>query len=228
MSDTTIVRIEEILAYLDEHGEEKALQHFGINIETLNRYKRKKRYEETRKAKILLLDVETSTMQTRVWGLYKQRIPHQNVIKDWFILGWAARWLYSPEMMSDFVTPKEAVERSDKRIIKSIWDLIDESDVIIGHNIRHFDERKLNTRFILNGFPPPLPYMTVDTLKEAQKTFGFSSNRLDYLGKLMGNKGKLETNFDLWIRCEEGDSEALQTMETYCRNDVALLEDVYL
>ena len=47
-------RVEEILNYLDENGEEKALSYFGINLETLRRYQRRSRYKETKKAKILL------------------------------------------------------------------------------------------------------------------------------------------------------------------------------
>ena len=32
--------------------------------------------------KILLFDIETSLMEVYVWGLYKQFIPHTNIIKD--------------------------------------------------------------------------------------------------------------------------------------------------
>ena len=227
-SRTTIDRIDQILAYMDEYGEQKALEQYGINIETLHRYQREKRYDETRKAKILLLDIETAPMEVYVWGLYKQRINYKNIIDDWFILSWSAKWLFSPVIQSDVLTPKEAVNGDDSRVIKSIWELINESDVIIGHNIVKFDERKLNARFILNGLNPPLPYQTIDTLRIAQKTFGFSSNRLDYLGQLIRNKGKIETDFELWIRCKHGDKDALAEMETYNKEDVALLEEVYL
>jgi len=221
-------RIEEILAYLEENGEEQTLAYFDISVETLGRYKRKKRWDSTSLPKILLLDVETSPLEVYVWGLYKQRINHQNVISDWFIFSWSAKWLFSPEMMSDVLTPKEAVNGDDKRIMKSIWELIDEADILIGHNIDRFDKRKLNTRFIMNGLKPPMPYLTIDTLTVAQRNFSFASNRLDYLGELIRNKGKIATNFELWKRCKAGDKEALTEMETYNKEDVALLEEVYV
>lgn len=221
-------RIEEILAYLRENGQTKALQHYDITLDTLERYKRKIGWSETRQPKILLLDVETAPMEVYVWGLYKQRISHRNVINDWFMFSWAARWLFSPTMQSDVLTPKEAVAGNDKRIMQSIWELVNDADIVIGHNVDRFDKRKLNTRFILNGFPPPLPYVTIDTLTIAQKQFAFASNRLDYLGQLIRNRGKIETDFDLWVRCKHGDKDALTEMETYNKEDVALLEEVYL
>jgi hypothetical protein len=110
----------------------------------------------------------------------------------------------------------------------SIWDLVEVADIIIGLNVDRFDKRKLNTRFILNGFPPPLPYQTIDTLTIAQRQFSFSSNRLDYLGQLIRNRGKLETDFGLWIRCKAGDKDALTEMSKYNQEDVNLLEEVYL
>ena len=48
--------------------------------------------------KILLFDIETSLMEVYVWGLYKQFISHNNIIKDkdgnektWFVISWAAK-----------------------------------------------------------------------------------------------------------------------------------------
>jgi RNase P subunit RPR2 len=188
---------------------------------------RESRFRETKQPKILLLDVETSFMEVRVWGLYKQRIPHTNIISDWHLLSWSGKWLFGSEMMSDVLTPKEAVNKNDKRICQSIWDLINDADICIGHNIDKFDARKLNTRFFLNGMKPPMPYQTIDTLKVAYKYFSFSSNRLDYLGRLITNKGKIKTDYELWVRCSEGDKDALKEMETYNQEDVRLLEEVY-
>ena len=38
---------------------------------------------------------------------------------------------------------------------------------------------------------------------------------------------KLDTNFDLWKKCMEGDEESLEYMLTYNKGDVTKLEDVY-
>lgn len=219
--------INAVLEYCLEHGETEACTYFNIKPETLYRYQRERRWRDTQQPKILLLDMETSFMEVRVWGLYKQRIPHTNVINDWFFLSWSAKWLYSAEIMSDVLTPKEAVNKNDKRICESLWELINSADVIIGHNATRFDLPKINTRFYVNGLKPPMPYQTIDTLRVAQRNFSFSSNRLDYLGRLMLNQGKIKTDYELWVRCAEGDKDALTEMETYNKQDVKLLEEVY-
>tara|TARA_R100001377_G_C3186691_1_gene108842 strand:+ start:444 stop:1379 length:936 start_codon:yes stop_codon:yes gene_type:complete len=185
--------------------------------------------------KILLFDIETSPMEVYVWGLYKQFISHNNIIKDkngneksWFVLSWAAKWLYAEEVKSDIVTPKEAKTRNDKRVLKSIWKLFDQADIVIAHNGDRFDLRKLNARFIDNDMQPPTPYKSIDTLKIARKEFAFVSNKQDYLTKHFKLEQKLSTEFKLWVDCIGGNQARLDEMEEYNRHDVMGLEQVYL
>jgi len=225
---TTDERIDEILAYCNDHGEPKACTEFNINIETLHRYQRLRRWRDTRQPKILLLDIETARMIFGGWRCGKQYVGAGQIIKDWFMLGWACKWLFSADMQSDFVTAKEALLRDDKRVCKSLWRLVNDADVIITHNGNSFDLPKINSRFFLNGIKPPMPYATIDTCRVSRKYFGFSSNALNYLGKIMLNKEKINTNYQLWIDCENGDQEQLDFMEDYCKADTGLLEEVYL
>lgn len=221
-------RIQEILEYCNEHGESDTCTQYGINIETLHRYQREKRWRDTAQPKILLLDIETARMQVGAWRLGKQWVGPEQVIHDWFMLGWCAKWLFSSETKSDFVTAKEAVLRDDKRICASIWKLFDEADVIIAHNGNKFDIPKINWRFLVHDMKPTMPYQVIDTYKVAYKNFGASSNALNFLGKMLLNKQKLHTDYQLWIDCENGVQEALDRMEEYCVGDVSLLEDVYV
>ena len=185
--------------------------------------------------KILLFDIETSLMEVYVWGLYKQFIPHTNIIKDengnvktWFCLSWAAKWLYDDTILSDIVTPIESIARDDSRILKSIWKLLDEADIVIGHNGDRFDLRKLNARFIDNEMNPPSPFRTIDTLKVARKEFAFVSYKQDFLTKHFKLPQKLSTEFQLWVDCMEGNQKRLDEMAEYNRHDVMGLEEVYL
>jgi transposase-like protein len=179
---------------------------------------------------VLILDIETSPMEVFVWSLgpHKNRISPDSIISDWFILCWSARWLFQSELHSDVLTPKEAVNKNDRRICSSLYKMIEQADVVIAHNGIRFDIRKINTRFILHGFQKPSTYQVIDTLREAQRTFGFSSNTLNYLSKLLIQKQKIQTDYSLWLSCLKGDEEALNTMSTYCDHDVLLLEEVYL
>lgn len=178
--------------------------------------------------KILLLDVETMPVQVFVWGLYKQRISHENVIADQSIVCWSAKWLYDPDVISDCMTSEETKTRDDKRIMQSLWRLLEDCDVVIAHNGLRFDLRKINARFLYHKIAPPSPYQVIDTLKATQKAFGTISHKLDYLGKYLLNKGKIETNFGLWKKCYYGDQESLDYMVAYNKEDVLLLEEVYL
>ena len=228
MSSTSEKHLIEIMLFNVEHGDTSTCIKFNIHPETLSRYKRAHREKGKRIAKILLLDIETAPMQVLAWGLFKPYLSHDNILKKGFILSWAAKWLFSSETKSDVLKTEEAKKGNDKRICESIWNMINDADIIIGHNIRKFDIKWLNAEFILNGIKPPSPYQTIDTLTEARKHFKFPSNRLDYLGKIMVRKEKIETNYKLWKMCMIGDQDALQKMVKYNENDVLLLEDVYV
>jgi len=182
--------------------------------------------------KVLLLDVETAPMESYHWGLFKNVILPHSVIKDWSILSWSAKWLFETDVMSDRVQPKEAFNRTDASVMQGIHDLMDESDIIIAHNGKNFDLKKLNARFIINGFGPPSPYQIIDTLTESRKNFAFSAHNLDWLCKTLKlREGKDKQGFGLWDRCVRDSSEqaqALKDMNTYCDQDVRALEDVYM
>lgn len=156
-------------------------------------------------------------------------VPHEAVIKDWSILCWGAKWLFEDEIFGQVVTPNESINRQDKSILGEMWNLIDQADICITQNGIKFDMKRLNSRFLLAGFPPPSHYLNIDTLKVAKDVFGFSYNRLDFLGQKFGIGKKSDMEFEDWIRCSEGSQEHLTKMFEYCKRDVApLLEDVYL
>lgn len=187
--------------------------------------------EEISPAKILIFDIETAPLKSYIWGLWNQNLGHSlsMVESDWFMLTWSAKWLFEDKVFADKLTPEEVLKEDDSRVTKSIWDLFDKADVVVAHNALKFDVKRLNTRFLKNGFPPPMPYQVIDTLAHCRKKFNISSNKLDYIGEFLDLGGKIETGgFDLWKRCMEGDEGALQDMETYNIRDVRLLEDVYL
>ena len=180
--------------------------------------------------KILIFDIETSPLeafvfQTQVW---KARISPDMILSQWFMLTWSAKWLFSTNTMSNRLTSEEVKNEDDGRIVKDLWKLFDEADMIVAHNGDMFDVPNMNTRFLVNGMTPPSAYRRIDTLKVARKEFGFTHNALDALASVLGLDGKLKTNFSLWKRCKTGEEKALIEMEIYNVQDVILLEEVYL
>lgn len=181
------------------------------------------------KIKILSFDIETSQMTTKVWQLKgNEYIEPGRIIEDWCILCWSAKSL-NGKMYHDKLTPKEAKTKNDKRIVQSLWKLLNEQDFVVAHNGDAFDIKKANTRFLKYGLPLPNYYKTIDTLKILKKEFRVSSNKLDYACKFLGLKGKIQTGgVDLWDSCEKGDEKSLSKMSKYCDNDVKILEKLFL
>ena len=231
MSNISTDRLNEITTYTAVYGKDKSALYFGITLESLNRYIRKARIESDieKKPNILIFDIETAPVQSYVWSLWKQNIYIDQIESDWFMLSWSAKWLFETEIYSDVLTPKEALAEDDSRIAKGIWEFIDKADIIIGHNIAGFDIPKLNTRWIVNGLQPPSPYQMVDTLKEAKRHFLFSSNKLDFIARILGTEMKMDAGgFETWIGCLKGDADSLKHMETYNRKDINVSEEVYV
>ena len=180
------------------------------------------------KCKTLIFDIETAPIQALVWRVWKENISIDQIESDWFMLCWSAKWLNDSEIIGERLTGKEALKENDKRIIKKLWNLFDEADIIVAHNGDYFDIPKTRSRFLLNGMKPPSPFRTIDTLKIAQKQFGFSHNKLDFLAGQFGLDRKLPTDFKLWSKCLKGDDASLQYMFDYNKKDVLILEEVYL
>jgi hypothetical protein len=180
--------------------------------------------------KVLIFDIETSPLKAFIWqkSVWKANVGEQQVISEWFMLTWSAKWLFGDKIMSDRLTGKEAADENDYRIVGSLWKLLDEADIVIAHNGDSFDVPNMNTRFVIHGYNPPSPYQTIDTLTIARRQFGFTHNNLNALARLFDLPVKLETDFELWKKCVAGEEKALAYMQEYNNGDVDTLEGVYM
>jgi len=181
--------------------------------------------------KILLLDIETLPMKVLVFGLYQEVTSMSHVKQDWTMACWCAKWLDSKEVMSDALPNYGDYNKNkpnDTKIVSKLHKLLDEADVVVTQNGVRFDVSKIYAKFIEHGIKPPSPFKNVDTCKIAKSIFGFTSNKLDDIGKLLKVGRKINTGgFKLWNDCMEGDLKAWNKMVRYCANDVLLLEKVY-
>lgn len=185
-------------------------------------------YHNVKLPKILIFDIETAPMTAYVWRRWKQNISLDQTISEWFIICWSAKWLYEDKVMGDVLTSEEAIQQNDKRITESLWKLIDEADIVVAYNGKKADIPWMNTRFICNGLVPPSPYRIIDPIETAKRRFAFSSNKLDALAGYFNIPHKLETTFELWKGCMQGDKESLNYMLEYNKKDSYILEEVYL
>jgi hypothetical protein len=177
------------------------------------------------KNRILFLDLETTANKGWTWGKFEQ-----NVIKfdeEYSLLCFAYKWSDGSKTktigLNDFKTNQQI------NLVIELRKLLDEAELVCGHNLDRFDLRMANTFILKAGLTPPSPYKTIDTLKIARNKFRFNSNRLNDLGEYLGIGCKKETGgFQLWLDCIAGDKKAWVKMKKYNSNDVDLLEKVYL
>jgi len=179
-------------------------------------------------AKILLFDIETSPIMAMCWGIWQQDINIDAIIQDWTILSWSAKWLFDDEIQSDVLTPYEASEHDDFRIVQSLSNILNQADIVIAHNGIQFDSKRLNTRCLYHGLPPIKHYQSVDTLIIAKNTFSFTSNKLDYINRYLGLPEKENIGFPVWRDAYYGNADALNKLHEYNIRDAAILEDLFL
>jgi len=181
--------------------------------------------------KVLILDIETKPLLGYVWRIWDQNIALNQIHTDWSVLSWSAKWLGDAKVMYEDLRHTKNID-DDKKLLKGIWDLLDQADIVVTQNGNSFDIKKLNARFILNGMQPPSSYKKIDTKLLAQKHFSFTSNKLEYMtDKLCKKYKKLKhtkfPGFEMWVECMKGNQAAWKEMEKYNKHDVLALEELY-
>lgn len=181
--------------------------------------------------KILYYDIETAPNLSYVWGQYDQNVIQHE--REWYMLCFGYRWEHQKYTkvcsLVDFPEAYEKDPENDYHVVKKVWELLNEADIVIAHNGDKFDMRKCNARFIYHGLGPISPVKSIDTLKVARKYFYFNANHLNNLGQHLGLGKKEQTGgFSTWAGCMRGDVKAWRRMIKYCKQDVVLLRDVYL
>jgi len=227
--EEVVVRMQD-KRYLLEMGRGKLSRMFKCEKEDITEAKRIVKGSEirdTKKPRLLFLDIETAPTKAWCFGLWDQNISIDAIASNWFILAWSAKFADKDGVMSQVLTGDEVLHEDDNRIVTTLWMLLNQVDIVCGHNIEKFDVPKIRTRFLINGLPPTKPFLFIDTLKIARKEFGFSSNKLDYIADILGIDRKMKTGMELWVKCMSGDEESLKYMEEYNRKDVLISEQVY-
>jgi hypothetical protein len=113
-------------------------------------------------------------------------------------------------------------------MVKGIYDLWNEADVVIHFNGTTFDMPHLRREFLVAGLSPPKPVQEIDLLRVAKTRFRFTSNKLDYITQYLGLPGKVKhSGHSLWVQCMAGDEKAWGMMRRYNKADVVITEQLY-
>ncbi|HXE08330.1 MAG TPA: ribonuclease H-like domain-containing protein [Acidobacteriaceae bacterium] len=182
--------------------------------------------------RICVLDIETSPIEAYVWGLWDQNIGLEQIKQDWTIISFCVKWLGEKELVYEDTGGRGVGKvRDDRKLLKQLWQILDDADIVVAQNGRNFDIKKINARLIQHGYTPYSPIKIVDTLEAAKKHFGFTSNKLAYLSSKLARTRKYEhkefPGFELWKECLADNPKAWAVMRKYNPLDVISTAEVY-
>ena len=182
------------------------------------------------KPRILTYDIETFPATGYFWNK-KWETNIIEILEQSPILSFSAKWLHGKQItksLPDYRGYRKGT-KDDSNLIKDIWDVLDEADVVVMQNGQAYDYKMTNARFLYHGLTAPSPYKIIDTLKEARKYIKLPSYSLDDMVKYFSiGKKKEHEGFDLWTKCLSGDKSAWNRMKAYNAHDVLITEKLYL
>ena len=177
--------------------------------------------------KMITLDVETAPKLAYVWRFWKENISPKQVKEHSHIMSFAAKTFGQDEIVYE-----ECRNSKDKKLIEAVVKVLDEADIVIGHNVAKFDLGTIRARAIHHGIKPWSPIKIIDTLTVAKKQFTFERKTLADIARELGvaPKGEHEkfVGFELWLECLRGNDKAWEEMKKYNIQDVITNEQVYV
>jgi len=201
-----------------------------FNVQNQNDYtgwQSKSKPELDVKSRICFYDIETSLAKSYHFQQWKVNLSQKQKIQESHLLSHAWAW-GDGEVTGSILTREEMLAHDPERLVLECWSLLDNCDILVAHNGKRFDVKKVNGYFLQYGMPPPSPYRVIDTLLIAKQKFALPFNSLAYLAEFLDVEQKIDTGgVDLWIQCDQGSQEALDKMNEYCMGDIVTLRGVY-
>ena len=174
-------------------------------------------------AKILVLDLERLPMRTKslpVWdmkGLQYRRLTPDDIERWGRTICLAYRWGWTGRI--EFIA--EWQEGGREGYLRAAQSLLEEADVLVGHNSKAFDYPHL-AGDLMHEFGVAVPEPKhLDTLLIARKRANFEANHLDTLTKRFGIPAKTDKyRIEVAEAAAAGDVKAQRKIERYNRGDV--------
>ncbi len=170
-------------------------------------------------------------MLGHVWSIWQQNVGLNQIIADWYILSYAAKWHGERSVQYNDQRNQKNIE-DDRGLCAELRVLLNDADIVVTQNGIAFDIKKIFARMVQHGMQPPSSFKQIDTKIIASKTFAFTSNKLEYLADKLAKKyKKLKVKkfigHELWTECMKGNVKAWNEMKRYNIRDVFTTEEVY-
>jgi hypothetical protein len=176
------------------------------------------------------IDTENAPNIAATWGIYEQRIGYQDIVKEWFFL--SGQWSWDDSKQINTVSILDDRKRfkkdhtDDYHVVKTLHGVISEADILVGHNLKGHDLKKLQAKFVEHRLKPVKMPQLVDTLEWAKK-FGFTSRKLGDLCKKLSLQDKLSHEPGLFLKAALGNEEAIRAIIKYGKGDIPTLRHLY-
>ena len=185
-------------------------------------------FEGTRKAKIMIYDIETSRVSAKVWWTGKQYINHKSLKSEPAIISISYKWL-GEDKIHAFTWDEN---HCDKQLMIDFLDVYNEADMLIGQNNDRFDNRWVNARAMKHNLYVNLNVKSFDIMKQTKRLFRLPSYSMDYITKYLNVENKLtHEGMHMWDMIEDGNKsqqkEYLQKMVDYNVGDIVSTEAMY-
>lgn len=149
------------------------------------------------KPNMLFIDIETAPAIAWVWGLFKQFIGWEQVIKPSRIICYSAQWYGQKQTMF-----QSEYEHTRMGMLGGLHQLFDEADIVVHYNGKRFDTPWIIGELITEKFQPPSPFKQIDLFQAVKGNMRNLSNKLDAVSwKLLGERKTHHTGFALWADC---------------------------
>jgi hypothetical protein len=182
-----------------------------------------------------VIDIETAPLELYAWTTWKVTASLEQIKTDWSILSFAALWMDKPSEIIYMDTGGRGARkvRDDRKLMRPLWKLLDEADIVVAQNGKKFDIRKIKARLIAHGFKPPSPFHVIDTLIVGDKNFAFTSQKLKYTSGILApempkDEHKQFPGQELWTECLADNPKAWKVMRKYNTRDIKSTRKVYL
>lgn len=178
----------------------------------------------SKKPKILFLDSEWTHAIALVYQQKNKWIQSDDIIQQPSCI--SIQWAFNNQKPKAIA----ANHLDDKAVLEKFIELINEADIVVGHNMDNFDMKKLRWRARVHGLPAIPKVPTVDTLKQSRKLYG--------VGPLGHSLGNLCSRLDLELKDHlskadlksflfTGDKKALRRILSYGKQDIVTLRELY-
>lgn len=183
--------------------------------------------------RILILDVERldGITQQHYWDrgdLQKRYVHYETVVRQPRTTIVCAKWYDRP----DVIQLAEWDKGGRKQFLRKVHRLMEQADIIVGHNVDNADIPWLRGDLHIEAALPPLPpFKTVDTLKVLRREFksGAPFKSLDAFCQIVGIPAKTDRyDRESMERAASGKStEDRERLTAYCVGDVIATQGLY-